>query len=256
MGDSVDRAIAELKANPALPRHVAVIMDGNGRWAKKRMLPRLAGHRAGTESVRATIRASAKLGLSALSLYTFSLENWNRPRLEVDGLMRFLGEVLRSEYLELAENNIRLRAMGRLGMLPRETLDTLEETIRKLSGNTGMVLNLCLSYGGRAEIVDAARAVAAAVRAGSFAAEDLDEASFRRFMYDPELADPDLLIRTSGEMRLSNFFLWELAYTEIVVTDTLWPDFREEHLLAAIREYLGRERRFGALKEGADDDAG
>ncbi len=255
MGDSVDRAIAELKANPALPRHVAVIMDGNGRWAKKRLLPRLAGHRAGTESVRSTIRASAKLGLSALSLYTFSLENWNRPRLEVDGLMRFLGEVLRSEFLELAENNIRLRATGRLGMLPRETLDTLEETIRKLSGNTGMILNLCLSYGGRAEIVDAARAFAAAARAGSIVPEDLDEASFRRFLYDPEIADPDLLIRTSGEMRLSNFLLWQLAYTEIVVTDTLWPDFREEHFIAAIREYLGRERRFGALKEGADHDA-
>ncbi len=256
MGDSVDRAIAELKANPALPRHVAVIMDGNGRWAKKRMLPRLAGHRAGTESVRATIRASVKLGLSALSLYTFSLENWNRPRLEVDGLMRFLGEVLRSEYLELAENNIRLRGTGRLGMLPRETRATLDETIGKLAGNTGLVLNLCISYGGRAEIVDAARAFAAAVREGSFAAEDLDEASFRRFLYDPGIADPDLLIRTSGEMRLSNFLLWQLAYTEIVVTDTLWPDFREEHFVAAIREYLGRERRFGALKEGADHDAG
>jgi undecaprenyl diphosphate synthase len=256
MGDSIDRAINELKAHPALPRHVAVIMDGNGRWAKKRMLPRLAGHRAGTESVRATIRASAKLGLSALSLYTFSLENWNRPRLEVDGLMRFLGDVLRSEYLELAENNIRLRAMGRLGMLPRETLDTLDETIGKLSGNTGMILNLCLSYGGRAEIVDAARKIAGAVRERSFAAEDLDEKSFRRFLYDPDLADPDLLIRTSGEMRLSNFFLWQLAYTEIVVTETLWPDFREEHLLDAIREYLGRERRFGTIREGADDNGG
>jgi undecaprenyl diphosphate synthase len=256
MGDSIDRAIEKLKANPALPRHVAVIMDGNGRWAKKRMLPRLAGHRAGTESVRATIRASAKLGLSALSLYTFSLENWRRPRLEVDGLMRFLGEVLRSEYLELSENNIRLRAIGRLGMLPPETLETLEETIAKLSNNSGMILNLCLSYGGRAEIVDAARAIAVAVRERSFAVEDLDEASFRRFLYDPDLADPDLLIRTSGEMRLSNFFLWQLAYTEIVVTDTLWPDFREEHLLAAIGEYLGRERRFGTVKEGSHDDVG
>ncbi|MFA4947233.1 MAG: polyprenyl diphosphate synthase [Candidatus Krumholzibacteriia bacterium] len=256
MGDSNDRAIHELKVHPALPRHVAVIMDGNGRWAKKRMLPRLAGHRAGTESVRATIRASAKLGLSALSLYTFSLENWNRPRLEVDGLMRFLGEVLRSEYLELAENNIRLRAIGRLGMLPRETLDTLEETIERLSGNTGMILNLCLSYGGRAEIVDAARKFAVAVQERSFAADDLDEKSFRRFLYDPDLADPDLLIRTSGEMRLSNFFLWQLAYTEIVVIDTLWPDFREGHLFAAIREYLGRERRFGTVKEGSDDDVG
>jgi undecaprenyl diphosphate synthase len=253
---SVDRAIAELKAHPALPRHVAVIMDGNGRWARKRHLPRLAGHRAGTESVRATIRASVKLGLTALSLYTFSLENWRRPRLEVDGLMRFLREVLHSEYLELKENNIRLRAIGRLEMLPRDTRETLDETIAKLSRNTGMVLNLCLSYGGRAEIVDAARAIAGAVRDGNFAVSDIDEEMFRRFLYDPELPDPDLLIRTSGELRISNFFLWQLAYTEIVVIDTLWPDFREEHLISAIREYLARERRFGELKDGSDDDVG
>jgi len=164
VSEATDRELRELKANPALPRHVAVIMDGNGRWAKKRRLPRLAGHRAATESVRATIRASAKLGLSALSLYTFSLENWRRPRLEVEGLMRFLKDVLHSEYLELKENNIRLRAMGRLDMLPRDTRATLGETIEKLSGNTGMILNLCLSYGGRAEIVDAARKIAAAAR--------------------------------------------------------------------------------------------
>jgi undecaprenyl diphosphate synthase len=254
MNDSVDRAIEELKAHPALPRHVAIIMDGNGRWAKKRRLPRLAGHRAGTESVRATIRTSAKLGLSALSLYTFSLENWRRPRLEVEGLMRFLRDVLHSEYLELKENNIRLRAIGRLDMLPRETREAIDGTIGKLSSNTGMVLNLCLSYGGRAEIIDAARAIAGAAREGRVAVADLDEKAFRRFLYDPELPDPDLLIRTSGEMRISNFFLWQIAYTEIVVIDTLWPDFREEHLIGAIREYLARERRFGALKDGSGDD--
>jgi undecaprenyl diphosphate synthase len=256
MNDSIDRAFEELKGNQALPRHVAIIMDGNGRWAKKRHLPRLAGHRAGTESVRAAIRASAKLGLSTLSLYTFSLENWRRPRIEVEGLMRFLREVLHSEYLELKENNIRLRAIGRLGMLPRETRQALDETIDKLSGNTGMVLNLCLSYSGRAEIVDAARSLAGAVRDGSLPLEDVDDKTFRRYLYDPELPDPDLLIRTSGEMRISNFFLWQLAYTEIVVTDTLWPDFREEHLIGAIREYLSRERRFGGLKEGSDDGIG
>ncbi|MDD4856800.1 MAG: isoprenyl transferase [Candidatus Krumholzibacteria bacterium] len=256
MNDSIDRAFEELKGNPALPRHVAIIMDGNGRWARKRHLPRLAGHRAGTESVRAAIRASAKLGLSTLSLYTFSLENWRRPRVEVEGLMRFLREVLHSEYLELRENNIRLRAIGRLGMLPRETRQALDETIDKLSGNTGMVLNLCLSYGGRAEIVDAARSLAGAVRDGNLPLEDVDDKTFRRYLYDPELSDPDLLVRTSGEMRISNFFLWQLAYTEIVVTDTLWPDFREEHLIGAIREYLSRERRFGGLKEGSDDDIG
>jgi undecaprenyl diphosphate synthase len=254
MKQSVDRAIEELKTHPELPRHIAIIMDGNGRWARKRHLPRLAGHRAGTESVRATIRAGAKLGLSVLSLYTFSLENWRRPRLEVDGLMRFLNEVLHSEYLELAENNIRLRAIGRIEMLPRDTRDTLRETIAKLSGNSGMILNLCLSYGGRAEIVDAARKLVGTVQEGTFAASDLDEKTFRRFLYDPELPDPDLLIRTSGEMRISNFLLWQLAYTEIVVLDTLWPDFREEHLIGAIREYLGRERRFGGLKGGSGND--
>jgi undecaprenyl diphosphate synthase len=254
MSDSVDRAIEELKAHPALPRHVAIIMDGNGRWAKKRRLPRLAGHRAGTESVRAAIKTSSRLGLSVLSLYTFSLENWKRPRLEVEGLMRFLREVLRSEYLELKENNVRLRAIGRLEMLPCETRETLEETIEKLSPNTGMILNLCLSYGGRAEMVDAARAMAQASREGTLDPSGIDEKTFRRFLYDPALPDPDLLIRTSGEMRISNFFLWQLAYTEIVVIETLWPDFREKHLIGAIREYLGRERRFGELKEGSDDD--
>ncbi len=248
MDERDEREIAELKKHPNLPRHIAVIMDGNGRWAAKHHRPRLAGHRAGTESVRDAIRASAKLGVSALSLFTFSLENWRRPRLEVEGLMVFLKEVLHSEYLELKENNIRLRAMGRLQMLPRDTLEVLEETIASLSGNSGMVLNLCLSYSGRGEIVDAARAIARAARAGELAESDLDEEGFRRYLYDPELPDPDLLIRTSGEMRISNFLLWQLAYTEIVVTDVLWPDFRAADLCAAVREYLGRERRFGRVK--------
>jgi undecaprenyl diphosphate synthase len=254
MNESVDRAIAELKTRPDLPGHVAIIMDGNGRWARKRRLPRLAGHRAGTESVRSVIRTSAKLGLSVLSLYTFSLENWKRPRLEVEGLMRFLKEVLRSEYLQLKDNNIRLRAIGRLEMLPSDTRAVLDETIAKLAANTGMILNLCLSYGGRAEIVDAAKKLLSAVQSGAVSPENLDEDTFRRFLYGPDLPDPDLLIRTSGEMRISNFFLWQLAYTEIVVIDTLWPDFREEHLIRAIREYLGRERRFGGLKGGSGND--
>ena len=250
MTKTIDRDIAELRGDARLPRHVAVIMDGNGRWANKRRLPRLAGHREGRESVRATIRTGAKLGLGALSLYTFSLENWKRPRLEVEGLMRFLGEVLDSEYLELKENNIRLRAMGRLEMMPARTLEALRGTIGKLSDNTGMILNLCLSYGGRAEIVDAARRLAADAAAGRIELETVDEESFRRYLYEPALPDPDLLIRTGGEMRISNFLLWQLAYTEIVVTDVLWPDFRERHFIGAIREYLGRERRFGKLKDG------
>ena len=245
---SIDREIEELKRIEGIPRHIAVIMDGNGRWAKKRNLPRLAGHKAGRESVRTIVRTCAKLDISVLSLYTFSLENWRRPKTEVSGLMRFLKEVLHSEYLELKQNNIRLRAMGRLDMLPKGTRDALEETIGKLSENDGMILNLCLSYGGRAEIADAAKSIAGAVERGEMTAEEIDEETFGSFLYSPDLPDPDLLIRTSGELRISNFLLWQLAYAEIVVTDVFWPDFREEHLLRAIREYLARERRFGAIK--------
>jgi undecaprenyl diphosphate synthase len=248
MSEEIDREIKELKVHPRLPRHIAVIMDGNGRWARKRRLPRLDGHRAGKEAVRATVRTCAKLGLSALSLYTFSLENWKRPRYEVEGLMRFLKDVLQSEYLELKENNIRLQAMGRLEMLPSDTAHTLSETMDKLSSNTGMILNLCLSYSGQAEIVDAVKKLVDEAARGSVNPSAIDESLFRQYLYDPSLPDPDLLIRTSGEMRISNFLLWQLAYTEIVVMDVLWPDFREEHLLGAIREYLGRERRFGELK--------
>lgn len=244
----IDQEIAELKRTTGLPRHVAVIMDGNGRWARKRNLPRLAGHKAGRESVRTIVRTCARIGISVLSLYTFSLENWRRPTREVRGLMRFLKEVLHSEYLELKENNIRLRAMGRLDMLPKGTLKALEDTIESLSRNDGMVLNLCLSYGGRAEIADAARALARAAVEGKVSAEEIDEEVFGDYLYSPDLPDPDLLIRTSGELRISNFLLWQLAYAEIVVTDVLWPDFREEHLIMAIREYLARERRFGDIK--------
>jgi undecaprenyl diphosphate synthase len=253
MSEETERAIARLVDEQNLPGHIAIIMDGNGRWARKRNLPRLAGHREGRESVRAAVRTCAKLGVSALSLYTFSLENWKRPKTEVQGLMRFLKNVLRSEYLELSENNIQLRASGRLDMLPKGTLEALNETIEKLSINTGMVLNLCLSYSGRAEIVDAARKLIEEAMAGRLKAEKLDERTFARFLYAPDVPDPDLLIRTSGELRISNFLLWQLAYTEIVVMDVLWPDFREEHLLEAINIYLRRERRFGAVEKHMPD---
>ena len=243
----IDREIERLKGTPGLPGHIAVIMDGNGRWAKKRRLPRIAGHKAGRESVRVTVRTCARLGIPALSLYTFSLENWQRPSKEVKALMLFLGTVLKSEYLELQDNNIRLRAMGRLELLPAETKKTLDETIEALSSNDGMILNLCISYGGRAEIVDTARKIAAAAAAGVLDPGSLDEDTFAGYLYSPDIPDPDLLIRTSGEMRISNFLLWQLAYTEIVVTDVLWPDFREEHIIAAIDEYLERERRFGDI---------
>ena len=243
----IEKEIERLKGESGLPEHIAVIMDGNGRWARKRNLPRIAGHKAGRESVRVVVRTCANLGIPALSLYTFSLENWQRPSKEVKALMHFLGMVLKSEYLELNENNIRLRAMGRLDMLPAQTRKTLDETIESLSSNDGMILNLCLSYGGRAEIVDAARRIAGDAAAGGLDPESLDEEAFAKYLYSPDIPDPDLLIRTSGEMRISNFFLWQIAYTEIVVTDVLWPDFREENIFAAIDEYLERERRFGDI---------
>lgn len=248
MSTSIDKEIARLKKQGGLPRHIAIIMDGNGRWAKKRRLPRIAGHKAGRESVRTVVRTCAKLGIPVLSLYTFSLENWTRPKREVQSLMSFLRGVLKSEYLELDENNIRLKAVGRLDLIPEVTRKTLEETIDKLADNDGMILNLCLSYSGRAEIVDAARKLAGAVRRGEIEPGSIDEEVFAACLYAPDLPDPDLLIRSSGELRISNFLLWQIAYSEIYVTDVFWPDFREEHLFGAIREYLGRERRFGGIR--------
>jgi len=245
MGHDIEAQIAELKSSGNLPKHVAIIMDGNGRWARKRHLPRLAGHRAGREPVRMSVRTCAKLGIEYLTLYTFSLENWNRPRAEVKGLMAFLEDVLKAEYLELDQNGVRLRIMGRTDMLPEGTKKTLSETMGKLEHNRGLVLTLALSYGGRAEIVDAARRIARESLEGKMDAEEITEERFRDFLYQPELPDPDLLIRTSGELRVSNFLLWQIAYSEIYVTDVLWPDFKEEHLLDGIREFTRRERRYG-----------
>jgi len=248
MDKETEKELLELKGEGNLPGHIAIIMDGNGRWARKRMLPRIAGHKAGRESVRAVVTAAARLGIPVLSLYTFSLENWRRPKAEVKALMRYLKSVLESEYLELKGNNIKLQAMGRLDMLPDSTRRVLEETIEKLSSNTGTVLNLCLSYGGRTEIVDAVRKLAAEAAGGRLKAEAIDEELFRQYLYSPELSDPDLLIRTSGEYRISNFLLWQLAYTEIVITEVYWPDFRERDLIDAIKDYLGRDRRFGGVE--------
>jgi undecaprenyl diphosphate synthase len=245
MSKDIDARIRALKSSANLPRHIAIIMDGNGRWAKKRRLPRLAGHRAGTEPVRKCVRTCARLGVAYLTLYTFSVENWKRPRAEVAGLMAFLEEVLRREMLELNENNVRLRAIGRLDALPAATRRTLERTMATLAGNSGLALTLALSYGGRAEIVEAARRLAERVQAGELAPADIDEGALRSCLYDPALPDPDLLIRTSGELRVSNFLLWQIAYTEIWVTDVLWPDFHEGHLLDAIDDFTRRERRFG-----------
>jgi undecaprenyl diphosphate synthase len=241
----IQAQIDELKASEKLPRHVAIIMDGNGRWAKKRRLPRLAGHRAGREPVRMCVRTCAKLGIEYLTLYTFSLENWRRSKTEVKGLMSFLEDVLKTEYLELNENGVRLGVLGRIDMLPSSTQNALNETIEKLSGNDRLMLNLAISYGGRAEIADAARKISEAVRDGKLAPENVSEERFRDFLYAPGLPDPDLLIRTSGEMRISNFLLWQIAYAEIHVTDVLWPDFTEMDLLEGIREFTTRDRRYG-----------
>jgi len=245
MSTDIDERIRALKASKGLPRHIAIIMDGNGRWAKKRHRPRIAGHHAGAEPVRKCVRVCARLGVTHLTLYTFSIENWARPRTEVVGLMAFLEEVLRREVLELNQNNVRLNAIGRLDALPDGTRRTIDRSIDQLAQNTGVVLTLALSYGGRAEIVDAARRLSERVAAGELATGDIDEEKFAGSLYDPSLPDPDLLIRTSGELRVSNFLLWQIAYSEIWVTDTLWPDFSEKHLLDAIDDYMKRERRYG-----------
>ncbi len=245
MRTDIDDQIEQLKKSKNLPRHVAIIMDGNGRWAKKRHLPRLEGHRVGRESVRTVVRTAARIGIPYLTLYTFSVENWRRSKSEVEGLMVLLEEVLRREYEELNENGVQLRAIGRLEMLPARTRRSLDETIAKLQKNNRLVLTLALSYGGRSEIVDAARRIAEGVKRGDTDVDEIDEDAFRRALYDPEVPDPDLLIRTSGEMRVSNFLLWQIAYSEIVVTDVLWPDFREKNLIESIQTFQIRERRFG-----------
>jgi len=230
-----------------LPRHIAIIMDGNGRWAKARGVPRLMGHRAGREAVREAVKGCVALGIEVLTLYTFSIENWNRPRREVQALMGILRSTLREEREELRRQNVRLGVIGRVGDLPQAVRDVIDETCRELSSCNGLLLNLALSYSGRAELVDAiTRMLGEAGRPGA-ARASVDEAFVERHLETAGLPDPDLLIRTSGEMRLSNFMLWQLAYTELWITDTLWPDFRRRHLYQAVSDFQGRERRFGRV---------
>ena len=230
-----------------IPRHIAIIMDGNGRWARKRGLPRIVGHKTGVESVREVVRVASELGVEYLTLYTFSKENWKCPKEEVMGLMNLLKRLLRMEVEELNRNNVRIKAIGRLQDLPDEVLKELERARRLTENNDGLKLYLAISYGGRAEIVDAFKKALKKWEEGELTPDSIDEESFREFLYDPELPDPDLLIRTSGEMRVSNFMLWQIAYSEIYVTPTLWPDFRREELLKAIEDYSKRERRFGGI---------
>jgi undecaprenyl diphosphate synthase len=230
-----------LIARGNIPRHVAIIMDGNGRWAKARGVPRLMGHRAGRESVREAVKGCSSLGVEVLTLYTFSVENWQRPAGEVAALMTILRQTLRAEREELRENNVRLGIIGRPTDLPKPVRDEIAETQAYLERCTGMQLNLALSYSGRAEIVDAVRRLVD----DSIASSHVNDELLASYLYTAGLPDPDLLIRTSGEMRLSNFMLWQLAYTELWITETLWPDFRRRHLFQAVAEFQGRERRFG-----------
>jgi undecaprenyl diphosphate synthase len=241
---SPDEALTRQVNFDRLPAHVAIIMDGNGRWAAQRHLPRVEGHRAGIDSVRDVVETSARLGIGVLTLYAFSMENWKRPRTEVNTLMTLLKRYLRLELSTLLTNNIRFRVIGRAHELPSDVRSELESGMRQTEGNSGMLFNIALNYGGRAEIVDAARR---ALAAGVDPAE-LDESRFASFLYTAGQPDPDLLIRTSGEMRVSNFLLWQIAYSEIWVTETLWPDFRRRHLLEAVVAYQKRERRYGGIK--------
>jgi undecaprenyl diphosphate synthase len=228
-----------------LPRHIAVIMDGNGRWAQKRHLPRVAGHRAGTQSARMIIETSARLHIEALTLYAFSVENWRRPKTEIEFLMQLLRDYLRKEMPLLQKNNIRMRFLGRADELPdavqKDTRDAMDATAK----NTGLVLSIALNYGGRAEIVDAMNSILA--ERNGHGSDPITEEKLARHLYTADLPDPDLLIRTSGEMRVSNFLLWQIAYAEIFVTDTLWPDFNRARFLEALLDFQKRERRYGAI---------
>ncbi len=230
-----------------LPSHVAIIMDGNGRWAKSKNMPRIEGHRMGVERAEEIITASRELGIKYLTLFAFSTENWQRPKNEVEFLMSLLKRYLESKENELLEQDIRFNVMGRISLLPKDVVSVIERVQKVTSDCKSMVLTLALSYGGRAEITDAAKKLALRVAAGDLLIEDVDEELFSKFLYSPWIPDPDLLIRTGGELRISNFMLWELAYTELYFTETLWPDFTKEHFFEAIKDYQRRERRFGKV---------
>ncbi|MCD6116817.1 isoprenyl transferase [bacterium] len=246
---SVEKKIAELKEKGRIPNHIAIIMDGNGRWAKKRNLPRIAGHRAGVKTVRMVVEECGNLGIDSLTLYTFSTENWSRPEKEVSALMKLLIQTLRKEIRDLVKNNVRLNVIGNINGLPHKTAEGMRKGIEATRGNTGLKLNLALNYSGREEIINAVRLIAELSAAGKIKPEDIDESVIEENLYTRGLTDPDLLIRTSGEMRISNFLLWQLAYTELYITDVLWPDFSREDLYNAILIYSKRERRFGKVSE-------
>jgi undecaprenyl diphosphate synthase len=232
-----------------LPFHIAIIMDGNGRWAKNKALSRIAGHLKGVDAVREVVTACRELGIRVLTLYAFSIENWKRPAEEVNALMGLLKEYLQKECEEMLQNNIRLNAIGRISDLPSDVQATLQETIRKTEHCNGMILNLALSYGGRSEILHAVQGVISDLKKAKIKPQEITVQRFSQYLWTRGLPDPDLLIRTSGEFRISNFLLWQIAYTELYVTDTLWPDFDRRELSKAIADYQSRERRFGLTSE-------
>jgi undecaprenyl diphosphate synthase len=245
--DSEEQSLLRVIDFSRLPRHVAIIMDGNGRWAKLRHKQRVEGHRAGIASVRDVVETAARLGLQVLTLYAFSVENWKRPKTEVSTLMGLLKRYLRLELDTLLKNNIRFEVIGRSDDLSPEIREELARATQRTSGNTGLLFNIALNYGGRAEITDAVRRLVRDFTAQGRSPDDIDETSLSSYLYTAGQPDPDLLIRTSGEMRISNFLLWQIAYAEIWVTDVLWPDFRRKHLLQAIADYQKRERRYGGI---------
>jgi len=228
-----------------LPKHVAIIMDGNGRWAEKRLMNRIKGHEAGSEAVRTTVRTCREIGISVLTLYAFSTENWQRPKIEITALMTLLKKFLDSEKKEMMENNIRLNAIGQIEKLPENVRKALKKTMDLTQSNKGMLLNLALSYGGRSEIVDMVKIISAKAKDGKIDPDLITDEFVADHLYTAGMPDPDLLIRTSGEMRISNFLLWQIAYSEIFITDTLWPDFGKEELVKIILDFQNRERRFG-----------
>ena len=234
-------------AQELLPHHVAVIMDGNGRWANEKGLPRAEGHRRGAESAKTITRVASDLGIRYLTLYTFSTENWNRPKTEIDAIMRYLVYYLKKETPELNKHNVRLEVIGQLYRLPEKVQDQIAKSKRQLSKNTGLTLVLALNYGSRAEIVEATRNIGEKIRSGKLSPEDIDETLIGMHLYTSKIPDPELLIRTSGEVRLSNFLLWQISYSEIVVTQVLWPNFRKVAFFDALEEYAKRHRRFGKI---------
>jgi len=236
-----------------LPKHIAIIMDGNGRWAKKRLLNRIAGHQKGTEAVREVVTVCKEMGIEVLTLYAFSMENWNRPEREVKALMNLLKRYIVKELDEMVYNDIRLTAIGVLENLPSEVRNVLLDSMEKTKACNGMTLNLSLSYGGRGDILQAVKKVIADCKSKKIKPEDITEENFSNYLLTAGIPDPDLLIRTGGEYRISNFLLWQMAYTEIYITDTLWPDFRKEDLITALLDFQARERRYGLTSEQLQD---